>query len=245
MAEMVFPAHWSDHEPSFRMDILALILALALHAPLYYMRFDVRKQSMDHKASRLVAIDLIDEEALKKEPIPPPPPPVVDKSSFMEKLKALVRKEPPPPVPVKKEVPKELATGPKPIQLEAKLKEAEKIQPALQTKSGFKTQADPNLVTQAQLKLKGDAAALAPLSASKLGATKPSNPLEETAPKSPTRRPRPSRSAPGGGKWSNFQRRLLRWRTRDDWATFKWGSSGKRKNWDFGTRLSPGTRRRP
>ena len=65
MAEMVFPAHWSDHEPSFRMDILALILALALHAPLYYMRFDVRKQSMDHKASRLVAIDLIDEAASK------------------------------------------------------------------------------------------------------------------------------------------------------------------------------------
>ncbi|MCB4757442.1 MAG: hypothetical protein LHV69_10510, partial [Elusimicrobia bacterium] len=169
MNTMAYPIHsyQINFGTSIRMDVLALALAFAVHAPFYFMKFDVRKKAADRATSRLVSIDLIEAEALKA---PPPLPPPVAEKSLMEKLKALIRKEPPPPAPVKKaEPPKELQTGPKEIKLEPKLNEPEKIAPRLQTKSGFKTTVDPTLVQQKQIDLKAGGPGAAPLSEKRLG----------------------------------------------------------------------------
>src|SRR5687768_14117179 len=94
-----FGTSWTDQGTSIRLDVVSLAVALALHAPLYFMKLDAHKKATDRPTSRLVAVDLIDPEA----PKPVEAPPVEKKeSSLMMKLKALVKKDPPPPAPDKK-----------------------------------------------------------------------------------------------------------------------------------------------
>ncbi len=159
---VVFSTSWTDHGTSLRFDVMSLVLALLIHSPLYFMKFDTRKRVVDRPASRLVAVDLIEEVAK-----PAPPPPVVEKESgLMAKLKALVRKEPPPPAPVKKE-PEKLAEAPKPIAIQPKLQTPEELAPKLQSKAGFQT-ANAKLIEEKQLAIK-NLPATAPLSEKKLG----------------------------------------------------------------------------
>ena len=168
MAAITMSMSWTDSGTSFRMDVVAFFLALALHAPLYFMKFDTHKKVIDRPTTRLVSVDLIDPEAEKKVA---PPPPVVKKedSGLLDKLKALVRSEPPPPPkPVKPAQPAELK-APDPIQLQAKLNTPGKIESRIQDKGAFKTAADPTLVKEQQIALKAGGPLSAPLSANKVG----------------------------------------------------------------------------
>jgi TonB family protein len=158
---------WSNQGTSIRMDVVSLLVALALHAPLTIMKFDTQKKAIDVPANRLVAIDIIDPEVPK--PIPAPPPPIAKENSFMAKLKALVKKEPPPPPPPVKKEPQKLAEGPKPIALQPKLELPEKLAPPLQTKSGFSTTASQKLIDDKKLAMQSGIPGIAPLSAKKLG----------------------------------------------------------------------------
>jgi hypothetical protein len=143
---------WSDQGTSIRLDVLSLAFALMIHAPLFFMKFDSHKKSKEESKTRLVAVDLVDEEALKPPAPPPAPPaPVAKESSLMSKLKALVRKEPPPPPPPEKKIAEKLAEAPKPLPLQAKLDLPQKIEPTLASKSGFQTKADPNMIKESKL----------------------------------------------------------------------------------------------
>jgi TonB family protein len=95
---------------------------------------------------------------------------VAPKLSFADRIKALVKKEPPPPPPPPKviEPPKQLADAPKPIELKAQLNIPKPLEAKLQTKEGFKTTADAKLIEKT-ISLKTPVAAIAPLSAKKLG----------------------------------------------------------------------------
>lgn len=168
MTTMNIGMDWSQRS-SFGMDAMSVLVAIALHVPLYYMKLDFRRAIVDKPAERLVSIDLIDPTIPK--PVVPPPPPIVDKGpSLMERLKALVKKEPPPPPPLKKEIPdQKLADVPKPIELQAKLNLPEKIEPKLASKSGFQTNANPALIEDKKLAMQTAPAGIAPLSAQKLG----------------------------------------------------------------------------
>lgn len=161
---------WSDQGTSIRLDVISLVMALALHAPLFFMKFDSHKKDVTESKTRLVSVDLVDEEALKPKEVapPPPPPPAAKESGLMSKLKALVKKEPPPPPPEKK-LEEKIAEMPKPLPLQAKLDMPEKLAPKLESKAGFKTTADPKLVEDKKLAMQGGVVGIAPLSASKLG----------------------------------------------------------------------------
>ena len=162
---------WSTHRTSLRFDLMGLAFAIALHAPIFFMKWEPRKKAIDHPADRLVAVDLMDEAQLKKQleaPAPPPPPPAPKESGMMAKLRALVAKAPPPPEP-KKEIEKKVDLGPKAIDLKPNLAMPEKPASTLVSKSGFQTAADPKLVQQKQLAMNAGGPALAPLSAQKLG----------------------------------------------------------------------------
>lgn len=161
---------WHDQGTSFRLDVFCLILALAVHVPLLFMKMDPKKKAIDRPLNRLVSVDLI-EEIAPKAVVPPPPPVPVKDTGLMAKLKALVRSEPPPPPPKPVEPPKKLDAAPQQIKLDAKLKMPEKISPTLNSKSGFKTTADAKLVEEKKIELKSLGAGIAPLSAKKLGAT--------------------------------------------------------------------------
>lgn len=161
---------WADHGTSFGWDVASLLFAIALHMPLFFMKFDNHKKVTDAPNQRLVSVDLIEPELPKPVVVEPPPPPVVKKDSFMERLKAMVKKEPPPPPPVeKKPLPDKLLEAPKPIELQAKLDLPQKIEPKLESKSGFKTTEDAKLVQQKQLMMQNIPTGIAPLSAKKLG----------------------------------------------------------------------------
>jgi TonB family protein len=161
---------WNNQRPSIGMDVLSLIFALGLHVPLLFMKFDVNKKTVDRPGERLVSVDLIEPEKPKPavEELPPPPP-APKENSLMAKLKALVHKEPPPPPPPPKPaVPEKLPEAPKPLALQPKM-DLPKVAPALESKSGFKTNADPNLVKQQQQLANIPVPGIAPLSAKKLG----------------------------------------------------------------------------
>ena len=161
---------WTNQGTSIRMDVMCLAFALALHAPLMFMKFETKKKAVDRRLERLVSVDVLDQIPEKK--VAPPPVKVKKKSGgLMAKLKALMKTKPPPPPPKPKVVqqPKKLDLGPKEIKLQPKLKTPEKLQAKLKTKSGFKTAADPKLVKQKQISLKSLGAGVAPLTAKKLG----------------------------------------------------------------------------
>lgn len=164
-----FNYSWAEQGTSFKFDASCLIMALLLHVPLYFIKMDAHKKSSDRPTSRLVSVDLIEPEAPK--PVVVAPPPVPEKASMFEKLKALVKKEPPPPPPPAPEVkqPEKLMDVPKPIELKAKLDNPALAQPKLESKSGFQTKLDPNLVKEQQLAAKNSGGSIAPLSAKKLG----------------------------------------------------------------------------
>lgn len=165
-ATINFTGSWAEQGTSIRFDMLSLALALALHAPLLFVKVDPKKKSADRPTSRLVAVDLIDPAVPK--PVEPPPPVVKEDTGLMAKLKALVKKEPPPPPVEKKVEPQKLTDVPKPIELQAKLNTPEALQPKLESKSGFKTTLDPKLVEDKKLAMNAPAG-IAPLSAKKLG----------------------------------------------------------------------------
>jgi hypothetical protein len=173
-ATMPLNMKWSDEGPSIRFDILGLAIALALHTPLFFMKFNAHKKTVDTPRERLVAIDMVGQEIFKKEEAPPPPPvaPAAKENSLMEKLKALVHKEPPPP-PKKEEVAKPLDLGPKQIDLKSKMAELPPVTPKIESKSGFKTDMDPKLAEEKKLAMNTGGPALAPLTASKVGTLTP------------------------------------------------------------------------
>ncbi|MFN0117710.1 MAG: energy transducer TonB [Elusimicrobiota bacterium] len=161
---------WNSHEPSFRFDILCLVMSLLIHFPLFFMKFNTQKKSeVSEKKERLVSVDIIDPEAPK--PVVPPPPPVVEKQSVMERIKAMVKKEPPPPPPPPKAVepPKELIDAPKAIQLQPKQNLAETLAPKIQSKAGFITDAAPKMIEDKKIALNSAPVGIAPLSAKKFG----------------------------------------------------------------------------
>jgi TonB family protein len=163
-------ASWVHQGPSIKWDVLCFALAITLHVPLFFMKFDSHKRSVEKSNTRLVSIDLIEPQAPKPVVVEAPPPVVKQESSLMAKLKALVKKEPPPPPPPEKKIiPEKLADAPKPLELQAKLNLPEKINPTLQTKSGFKTTADPKLVEDKKISMQAGVPGIAPLSAQKLG----------------------------------------------------------------------------
>ena len=167
-----FGQNWADQRPGLGFDIVSLIVALALHSPLLFIRFDAKKKAEDNPKNRLVQVKMLDEMP-KKEVVPPPPPPPVEKpkSTFLKKIIHLARREPPPPPPPpieqKAPVPQKLQDAPRPLQLQPKL-DLPKVQPKLQTKTGFTTTADPKLVEQKKLAMAGPIG-IAPLSAQRLG----------------------------------------------------------------------------
>lgn len=161
---------WPDYSTSVRYDVLGLIFALALHTPLFFIKMDPKKKVVDSPASRLVAVDLMDEAALKKAQEAPPPPPIAEKQdNLMSKLKALVRREPPPPPVPKPEAAKAPDLTPKTIDLAPKADLPAPAAPKLQSKSGFETTANPALVQEKKLAMMGAAPAPVALSAQKLG----------------------------------------------------------------------------
>jgi len=166
-----FIGTWSEHGTSVRMDVFCFAVAVLIHAPLLWVRLDMRKKAADLTTNRLVAVDLIEAKDLKPEvKAPPAPPPAKKGDNLMEKLKAMVKKSPPPPPPKPKEIktPDKLAMQPKEIKIEPKLKIEDRIAPTLKGKDGFKA-ANPELVKQKQISLKDMGAGLAPLSAQKFG----------------------------------------------------------------------------
>ena len=166
MSVLALPMSWTDQGTSIRMDTICLTVALAMHIPLFFMRYDFSKSVVDRQTEKLVAVDLIDPAA----PKPAPAPKVAkEPSGLFSKLKKLVRNDPPPP-PKKLDQPKKIDLGPKEIKLDPS-KMAKAQQPKLQSKSGFKTAANPELVKQEQIKLKSLGAGVAPLSSKKLGTT--------------------------------------------------------------------------
>lgn len=160
---------WTNQGPSIGLDAASLLFAIVLHVPLFFLKFDANKKVVDRPTQRLVSVDLIEPELPKPVVEAPPVPVEPAKPSWAEKLKALVRREPPPP-PVEKKLvePQKLLEAPKPIELNAKLNQPEMLQPKLESKSGFQTQADPKLVQNQSLKMNGPGV-IAPLSAQKLG----------------------------------------------------------------------------
>jgi len=163
--------NWADQRPPLRLDVLCLIIALALHAPLLFQKYDFKGRYHDRKKlDRLVSVDLIEPEALIKPAVVTPPPPVKTGKSLFERLKALVKKEPPPPKPVEPKVePKKLDLAPKEIKLEPKLNVPAPESAKLEGKKGFETKADPKLVQAQKLALNAGGAGLVPLTAQKLG----------------------------------------------------------------------------
>ncbi len=162
---------WADQGTSIRMDTMSLVIAVLLHAPLYFVHVDAHKKQIDKPSERLVSVDLVD-TLKKEEPAPPPPPaPAPKGNSIKDRLLKLVHKEPPPPAPAVKEKPVEqkLVDAPNKIALAPKLDVADKIAPKLQTKSGFETKADPKLIEQKQLAMNTAVGGIAPLSAKRMG----------------------------------------------------------------------------
>jgi TonB family protein len=161
---------WHGHKSSFGTDFLSLVFAIGLHLPLVFMKFDTTKKAVDRPGERLVSVDLIEADKPKPvEEVQAPPPPAPKQNTLMSKLKAMVRKEPPPPPPpAAKPIPEKLAEAPKPLALQPKL-DLPKVQPTLESKAGFKTQADAKLVEQQQKLANAPVAGIAPLSAKKLG----------------------------------------------------------------------------
>lgn len=162
---------WADQGTSIRFDVLSFAFALAFHVPLYFMKFDTTKKAVDvTKKERLVSVDLLDE--IPKPDVAPPPPPVVEKESkIMQKLKALMQSKPapPPPAPVKKPEPQNIETGPKPIELQAKMKELPPVAPKLESKSGFQTTVDAKLVKEQKIAMDTAKPGIAPISAQRVG----------------------------------------------------------------------------
>lgn len=177
-AVMFNSATWSDEGTSLRLDIICLAVALTLHVPLYFMKFDARKKVDTLDKERLVSVDIIEPELEKKVELPPPPPEPKG-PSLADKVKALFKKETPPPPPPKAEIklPEKIADVPKEIKLDPKLDAADKLQPKLQTKAGFQA-SDPKLVIDQQKLLKTSGAGIAPLSAQKLGTLENRDPLK-------------------------------------------------------------------
>lgn len=160
---------WTDQGTSVRMDVLCLIIALLLHAPLLFVRLDLRKATVDRQRERLVAVDLIEPNAPK--PVVAPAP--KKEKSLFSKLKALVVKEPPPPPkPAPKMEPKKLDLAPKNIALDTKRLDTKISQPKLKTKVGFQTKAKSELVKEKQISLKNLGAGIAPLTEKKVGLVK-------------------------------------------------------------------------
>lgn len=154
---------------SLKRDAVSLALALLLHVPFYFMKVDAHKHRVETSKERLVSVDLLD--SLQKEEPAPPPAPIVKTDSIKDKLMKLVRKEPPPPPPpAPKPVPEQkLQDAPNKIAIQPKLDLAQKIEPKLQTKEGFKTQADPKLIEQKNLAMNVPPTGIAPLSAKRVG----------------------------------------------------------------------------
>ncbi len=161
---------WSDDGTSIRLDVVCLVLAIGIHIPLYFMKIDASKKAIDTPSERLIAVDLLEQMAKPVE-APAEVAPTPAEQSLMDKLKMLVKREPPPPVVAPKPVvePPKPVDAPKPIALEAKLDLPKPIDQKLDSKAGFKTAVDPELVKEKQLALNNAPAGIAPLSAQKLG----------------------------------------------------------------------------
>lgn len=166
---------WSWQKPhgtSPRLDVLCFIVAFTLHVPLFFLTLNIKGKGVDRaKAERLVSVDLIDPE-LEKKMAAPAPPPVAEPKSLFDKLKNLVKAEPPPPPPPKVEPkiePKKLDIQPQQIKLDPKIKTAPATAPKLQTKEGFKTNADPKLIEKEKKLLSAGGVGVTPLSVKKLG----------------------------------------------------------------------------
>lgn len=168
-AAMVFNLNinWHEHKTPLKVEVLCLILAIAVHIPLYFIKVDARKKARDFGKTRLSEVVMIDQIEEKKD-IPVPVDPGPKKLSLADRIKAMVKKEPPPPPPPKPvEPPKQLADAPKQIELQAKLNMPKVAEPKLQTKEGF--QAKDTKLVEKTISLKNTSAGIAPLSAKKLG----------------------------------------------------------------------------
>ena len=172
--------NWSDSGTSIGIDGMCLLLALALHSPLYFVKFDMHKKAVDlDKRERLVAVDIMDSLPKPKVDVPPPPPVVTEKKmSLMDKIKAMVKKDVPKPVPVKPvEPPKELLDVAKKIELAPKIDLPKPVVPTLQEKGSFKTAVDPNLIKNEQ-KMLTNLGSAAPLTVRKVGVIENRNQLK-------------------------------------------------------------------
>ena len=89
------PWSWSDEGTSLRRDSLFLLLALLLHFPLIYLKFETVGQNAT-SAERLENVDFI-EEAAPPTPVVPVPAP---ERSFLEKVSHFFK--PPPAIPAPK-----------------------------------------------------------------------------------------------------------------------------------------------
>lgn len=159
---------WTNQGTSIRMDVISFFVALAIHAPLFFVTFEAKRTTFDRPAERLVSVDLIEPEAPR--PVAPPAPKEED-TGFMARLKALVRKDPPPPPPkpVAKVEPKTIDLAPKEIKLDPKTDLPAPAQAKLKSRAGFETAADPKLVARKNIELKTLGAGIAPLTAKKVG----------------------------------------------------------------------------
>ncbi len=165
-------SNWNEQGPSFGLDTLSFVFAIGLHIPLFFIQLNMPKKAIDTHKEKLVSVDLIEQIKPKEPEVAPTPVVAAPKGpSLMEKLKALVKKEPPPPAPpqIKPVEPPKLVDVPKPLALQPKLDMPEKIQPKLESKSGFQTQADPKLVNEQKLAMNAPIPGIAPMSAKKLG----------------------------------------------------------------------------
>lgn len=161
---------WAHEGRSIRIDVVCFLAALALHVPLYFMKIDASKATVDRPTERLISVDLL--ESMAPKPVQVAAPPAPAKPNLMDKLRMLVKREPPPPpvVPPKPVVQDKPIDVPKPIALAPKLDTPPPVSKTLESKAGFKTNADPKLIEEKQLALNTAPVGIAPLSAKKLGA---------------------------------------------------------------------------
>lgn len=97
--------NWSiDGTSPPRLDVASLIVALLLHAPLYWVKFDNHSRAISLPTSRLVSIDLLVPEESTKSSSPSAPPQRIKETQLIERIKTLVRRELPPPPPMVKEM---------------------------------------------------------------------------------------------------------------------------------------------
>jgi TonB family protein len=161
---------WMNYRSGIGVNVMSFILALAIHAPLFFMRLDMSKPHvMDTKSEILLdGIEII-QEIPKPKVAPPPPPPKAP--GWKDKLAHLVKKDPPPPPPPAKgkmDAPEKLATAPNQIALAPKM-ELPKMAPKMDSKANFQT-SQPKMLDEKKIDLKPMTPSIsAPLTQNKVG----------------------------------------------------------------------------